>query len=532
MSDEIIICEWLSEDEFRELLAALDYDGRRAGCSVFKVSVEKLARNLDRLDDILVILKKYAEDPLQALSAVEEALLLVKRVDLLPHSDGYILRSRVRIGDVLASRLTRDAYRYDKTLQGFIVKAYAILDAIEALEENGFRIYDAEGILRCNDIDVEFNASLRPYQEEAVKTWLSKKRGVIVMPTGSGKTIVAIAIMAALRCRSLVIVYTREQMQQWREKILEFTSLRAYDIGLYYGEEKRIAPITIATYHSASRHIGELASRFKLLVVDEAHHLPANTFRKIALTSLAPYRLGLSATPYREDGLHEYLFKLMGGIVYSISAEELAKQGYIASYETVIVRVPLSSEEKRIYKGLVEKLSMYPDLRSLDPSLLDPSQVKQAYQLVSRLRRFLSSTKSKIRAAVEIALQELEKGSKIIIFTEYVDVAEALAKELKAFLLTGKQNSVQRRISLEGFRRASSAILVTTTVGDEGLDIADANTGILLSPLVSKRQLIQRLGRLLRPGPGKVARLYILVAKGTFEERRAREKLASLSSLS
>ncbi len=524
----LTVCEWLDDDSFRTLLKVYNYVGRAGGCSVFELDEGKLARAYDDIDDVLELVKRYAEDPVGASRQLLEALGNLKVVELRALDSGFLLTSRLKIGEVLSQLKAADPRGcvYSREHGGYVVKPYLVLDAVKLLEAEGFRVVDASGMLECSEVEGELKVDLRPYQEEALSRWLERRRGVIVLPTGSGKTVVGIAAILRTRCPTLVVTYTKEQMMQWYEKLRELTNIPPGSLGLFYGERKQLSPVTVSTYQSAVRYVGELARRFKLLIVDEAHHLPAQKFRIIAQRVLAPYRMGLSATPYREDGLHDELFKLMGGVVYERSARELAEEGYIASFVVDVVRVKMRPEERQLYRKLVEELSRYPNLRDAAALLeLDPSLVGKAYRTISALRRLLTTMDSKLEAVRDLVKRELARGSKVIVFVDYVDAAERLARMLGALLLTGRMSEEARLAALRAFKARRPAVLVTTTVGDEGLDVVDADVGVVLSSLISRRQFVQRLGRLLRPSEGKVARLYVVVAQGTFEERRLRAKL-------
>ncbi len=521
----IRVCEWVSEEVYKLLLTYLDYVGRSHGCSLFRVNEFKMARNLEHVDELIELVKKYADNYMEGLEVIENALRKVKSVELALDESSrlYIIRSSVRLSSYL---LGVEGVKYSPQLRAFTVRPYALVDVLERLRAHGFNITDRTGLLECSELaGHSLRVELRPYQREALSRWMKRRQGVVALPTGSGKTIVALAAIVATGCPTLIVVYTREQLMQWYEKLLELTSLTKVNVGVFYGERKELKHVTVTTYQSAVKHLNLMASRFKLLVVDEAHHLPAQKFRTIATGILAPYRLGLSATPYRDDGLHEELFRLMGGLVYYKSFEELAREGYVAAYELIVVRVKMSQQEKLIYRRLMDELKKYPKLDEMLAANVDYSDVAKAYKVMADLRRFLTSMESKIRALKTIVSEELSRGSKIIIFAEYVDLAKRVSNEVGGLLLTGKLNDRIRESVLRRFRQAGPSVLVTTTVGDEGLDVIDATTGIILTSLVSQRQFKQRLGRLLRPKEGKVARLYVLVARGTFEERRLVSKL-------
>ncbi|HIQ11084.1 MAG TPA: ATP-dependent helicase, partial [Pyrodictium sp.] len=147
---------------------------------------------------------------------------------------------------------------------------------------------------------------------------------------------------------------------------------------------------------------------------------------------------------------------------------------------------------------------------------------KKALSILNSMKKLVAHSEAKIEAAKRIVEEELAKGSKIIVFTQYLTQAEIAARKLGAPLLSGSTPRERRRLILEGFKKGYYKVIVMTTVGDEGIDIPDADVGIILSGSGSRRQFIQRLGRLLRPKPGKEAKLYEIIAKNTFEERHYR----------
>ncbi len=527
------ICDWLDDRDYLRLREFSDYLGRRSGCSVFAFKLSAL--NSTRLREYVEYVERLGGEIVEGREELEARLAASETVYVKPHREGFLLQSVVRIGDFLAELRMRGLVRYSRLYQGFIVKPYAVVDALEALRQAGLRIVDESCLIECRErrLEVRLNAELRPYQAEALRAWLSNgKRGLVALPTGAGKTVVALAALAEVRLPTLIVVYTREQMQEWLEKIMRFTSLSRGDIGLFYGDEKKIAPVTVATYQSAYRNIELLWDRFSLLVVDEAHHLPADKFRVIAERSLAPYRLGLSATPYREDGRHEYLFGLLGGLVYEKSVEELEREGYIASYTIIPRLVQLSGSELRRYRELKKAYQVLARGRKVEElvraAAAGDESARKALQLLNEIRMLLASSRAKLEEARAIVEEELRRGSKIIIFTQYVKQAEQLGKLLGAPVLTGRMDKRKRRLILELFKKGRYRVLVLTTVGDEGIDVPDANVGIILSGTSSRRQFIQRLGRLLRPGDGKVARLYYIAVRGTQDEATMKKVLAAL----
>src|SRR6266568_495171 len=230
----------------------------------------------------------------------------------------------------------------------------------------------------------------RPYQEEALTNWLAEgSRGVVVLPTGAGKTLVAAMAIAETGLWTLVVVPTIDLLQQWRAALTSafqvptretrgaggeapaggagvspeknsFSGI-GEEIGIFGGGEKDLKPITIITYDSAALYPRELR-RFGLLIFDECHHLPAPTYRRIAESAFTPLRLGLSATPERSDMAHADLEELIGPEVYRRSPSELTERRYLAQYEERRVAIALSpedemryNEQRRIYRSFLQR---------------------------------------------------------------------------------------------------------------------------------------------------------------------------------
>ncbi|ABN70061.1 DNA repair helicase RAD25 [Staphylothermus marinus F1] len=530
---------WLENDEFKEILRVADYNGFEKGVGgVFVFNIDKALRNGYGLEDVLKLIEDYGLEI--DSSSLEELKSLYKSLSILVmwnSSNGFVelhVPTSIdrRIKSVLRESGARfRGYRGDRVVYKLI--PYKLWDLIGVLRGKGFEIIDRSGLLRDKKLPYKIElrkVELRPYQREALEAWIKNNgKGIVALPTGSGKTLIGIAAIAQTSLRTLIITYTREQMFQWREQIYKYTTAEPGLVGLIYSREKRLAPITITTYQSGFRNIKELSPFFDLLIVDEVHHLPADKFRYIAIHSISRYRMGLSATPVREDGRHEELFPLLGGIIYYRSAAELANMGYLARYRVLTIKVGLRKDEKKLFEDLRKTYKVLSGGRSfnevLDSALKGDEKAKNALRIHNQMRMILAKSKSKIDKAVEIAEKEYRRGSKIIIFTQYIEQAKEIAEKLNAYLLTGEVPVEKRKRVLEEFKNRDNGILVVTTVGDEGLDIPDANVGIIVSGTGSRRQFIQRLGRILRPKPNGVeARLYEIVLEKTPEEYHARKR--------
>ncbi len=186
----------------------------------------------------------------------------------------------------------------------------------------------------------------RPYQTGALSAWRAAGfRGIVVLPTGAGKTLVAHLAIDDRRRSTLVVTPTLDLVRQWHDGL---RATFATKIGIVGGGDYDVQPLTVTTYDSSYLHMEHLGARFGLVVFDECHHLPGESYALGARLCLAPFRLGLTATPERSDGREPILDEVLGPVVYRKDIVELAGE-YLASYETVRVTVDLSPEERAEY---------------------------------------------------------------------------------------------------------------------------------------------------------------------------------------
>jgi len=535
--------KWLDDEEFRELLEVADYLGRTPSSgSLFAINPSKVAEKGYDEEYVGELIRRVSpgisEKELEEIKRyVRERLSTSSiRVVLRAAGSSLIIEPRGYLGDVVEE--IRPLLKYDRSRKVFTSYPAHYLKIREYLVSKGVYIEDQTGFSSEKYLPVRPSLSikLRDYQEEAVSAWASNSyRGIVSLPTGSGKTVVGVAAVVRKPVWTLVVAFTREQMRQWRDHFVKGCSISPGLIGLFYSDEKRIAPITISTYQTAFRHIEKLSPYFHMLIVDEVHHLPADKFRAIALGMFSPYRLGLSATVTREDGRHEELFPLMGGVIYHKSPQELVEAGYLSPYRIETIKVDLTPEERRRFEELRKRyreLSRGMEFEELVEAAKRGDEIAaEALKVRSELRQLIHNARRKIERVKEIVSRELERGSKILVFTQYIDQAEALGKELGAPVVTGETDKKVRDRSFQLFRDGVERVLVLTTVGDEGIDIPDANVGIIVAGTGSRRQFIQRLGRLLRPREGKQAVLYEIVARGTPEELESRRRKEGLEDL-
>ncbi len=354
--------------------------------------------------------------------------------------------------------------------------------------------------------------SLRDYQQKALDNWVrAGMRGSVVMPTGSGKTVVGIKAIEKTNASSLVIVPTLDLMDQWTAVIAkhfhQFTR-----IGNLGGGTDDIQPITVSTYDSAYLRAPLLGNKFSLIIFDEVHHLAAPGYRTIAEQMAAPYRLGLTATIEREDELHRDLPRLVGDVVYQANLDALAKKKHLASYEIERRKVELLPEELKEYH---ENMSTYRQCLnkigkrmggeynlSLEKLIMISGKnpiAREALLARNRATNTALNSKAKIEELKEILAEN--QGKKTIIFTQHNSLVYQISDKFLIPFITYKTNKNERQDVLKGFKEGRYMAIVTSKVLDEGVDVPDAELGVIVSGTGSGREFIQRLGRLLRPKP-------------------------------
>jgi superfamily II DNA or RNA helicase len=403
--------------------------------------------------------------------------------------------------------------------------AYRYAELRGVLADRGVSVDD--GVLDSPALDLASAYELRPYQRDALEAWTdADRRGVVELPTGSGKTVIGLAAVAAVGAPALVVVPTIDLLEQWHEELArEFDA----DIGRLGGGEQRVGEVTVATYDSAYLRADELGGRFGLVVFDEVHHLGGEGYRDIARLLAAPARLGLTATFERPDGAHEAVAELLGPVVYRLSPEDLAGE-HLAPYDIKRLEVELTPEERERYEQYQGTFTDYLassniQLRSgsdyqelVKRSGTDP-RAREALLAKQRAREVVMTARRKVDRLAD--LLDRHREDRVIVFTASTDLVYRVSERFLIPAITHETGTDERREILERFRTGTYSRVVTANVLDEGVDVPDANVGVLLAGSGSEREFTQRLGRLLRPGDGERALLYELVTVETAEQRVA-----------
>jgi len=374
------------------------------------------------------------------------------------------------------------------------------------------------------DLALQVDRTPFPYQQEAIDAWWQAKgRGIIVLPTGSGKTFVAQLAMMRARRNTLIIVPTIDLIQQWYGVLSgQFDT----EVGLIGGGYFEVKPISVSTYDSAYIHMERLGNRYGMVIFDECHHLPGPSYLMTADLTLAPYRLGLTATLEREDGGEEKLVDAVGPTVYRQEIKSLAGE-YLADYETIKISVRLSPEEREQYQASREiyraflsqhRISMASShgwVRFL--TMTSRSDAGRKAFMAYRTQKTISQGSTAKMRVLERLLSQ-HRQDRMLIFTSDNETVYRISRRFLMPAITHQTKVKERHALLSGFNAGDYPFLVTSRVLNEGIDVPAANVAVILSGSGSVREHVQRLGRILRRAKDKHAILYELVAERTGEE--------------
>lgn len=376
------------------------------------------------------------------------------------------------------------------------------------------------------------------HQSDALESWLKAgKQGVVILPTGSGKSFLAMLAMQQTQCSTLICVPTLDLMHQWYANLE--AAFKNAPLGLHGGGSKDLSSILVCTYDSAHRLIEHNGNRWGLLIFDEVHHLAGELYKTIAEYSLAPYRLGLTATLERPDGKHQRILELVGQVVFRATPEDLAGNA-LAPYDLVREAVELSPAEREEYNAYLEIRSAFLKKRNIRLGSLEgwsrfvresaKSQEGRRAMLAHReLKRLSKAADAKLRLLDEVLQAHLEERT--LIFTDDNDTVYDISKRLLIPAITHQTPVKERHSILEQFRNGTYPVLVASRVLNEGVDVPEASLAVVLSGTGSNREHVQRLGRILRPRPNKRAKLIEVVTKDTLEELTAKRRHTKLEPI-
>ncbi len=449
--------------------------------------------------EIMDNIERYGKIRLVQNKADEGSLLLISEDDMLIREIWNNKQVRAFVED----QVDANTLRIKKFHRGFVK---------QALIKIGFPVEDQAGYVDGDPFEISIRAQtlhnkkfeLREYQEEAVASFYANGSiyggsGVIVLPCGAGKTVVAMAAMEKMKTNTLILVTNITAARQWIEELIDKTTIDPSQISEYSGEVKAIKPITVATYQILTYRKEKTAdflhfnifdqSNWGLIIYDEVHLLPAPVFRTAAHLQ-ARRRLGLTATLVREDGKEDDVFSLIGPKKYDVPWKVLEKQGWIAKAVCTEIKVELPPSEKMTYTVSSDRIKF----------------------------KIASINSAKTKLVRKILARHADAN--VLIIGQYIDQLESLAVELQIPIITGKTKNTERIEWYGKFKRGEVKILIVSKIANFAVDLPEANVAIQISGTFGSRQEeAQRLGRILRPKiEANNAFFYSIVTKSTVEE--------------
>ncbi len=403
-------------------------------------------------------------------------------------------------------------------------EACAYADVVRWLRAAGTGYEDRARLYNTLALELKVWREPFPHQREAFEAWArAQRRGLVVLPTGAGKSHVAILAIHRVQRSTLVVVPTLDLVSQWYGLL---ASAFGADVGIVGGGYHEIRDLCVTTYDSVFLHAERLGNRFGFVIFDECHHLPGASYAIAPRACIAPFRLGLTATLERPDGRHALLEQLIGPVVYRREIKELSGE-YLADYDVITLRVELGAEERNEYER--ERETYVSFLRSHGIIMSQPDGwsrfVIESSRSADGRRAFRAWRRQKELALAASAKTELlgrllhtHRSQRVIVFTQDNATAYSIARQFLIPIITHHSRAKERTAVLAGLRDGTYGAVVTSKVLNEGVDVPEANVAVVLSGSASVREHVQRLGRILRRAEGKRAVLYEIVSSSTAEE--------------
>ncbi len=370
------------------------------------------------------------------------------------------------------------------------------------------------------------------WQRTASQAWSVRKHGIVLSATGTGKSVFALYCMSMTRKRTIILCPTIALMRQWKDEILKNLGIEPDKVGLYYSAKKDIRPITVAVVNSVR---GIDLSGFEMMVADEIDTMASYENIKV-LSQPVPIKLGLSAT--LDPPQKRMLEPVFGEVVFEYTVQQAKRDGILNQFEILNIATELDSATKEQYKALSKNISL--TLKRFNGDFLAVKRVasdyrhplsRDAQQLlrdVMARRMLCANYKGKIEELLTILADH--KTDRVIIFNEYLEMAESVNHILHGcgYRVGVYHSKSKNKQTIEDFRDGNLDILVAVRSLNRGLNVPDANIGIILSGDNIRRTAIQRLGRIVRKVEGKKAYLYQIYCKATCEEQTASKRTSWL----
>ncbi len=431
--------------------------------------------------------------------------------EVLPDELFLVSDDKAILAEIGASRSLEKYLR--KTALGFRLQLVNRGSVKRELIKLGWPVKDEAPLVSGEPLDLDLRDSTltgesfnpRDYQIEAAQAVLGNAGpgtgyGVVVLPCGSGKTVVGMVFMSLLKTNTLILTTNVAAVHQWMAELQDKTDIDENLVAEYTGDSKSVAPVTIATYQILTwrPHKDGDFPHFKLfrerpwglIIYDEVHLLPAPVFRVTAELQ-AVRRLGLTATLVREDGAEDAVFSLVGPKRYDVPWKDLENKGWIAEALCTEIRIDM------------------------------PEELKIPYAVAGQREKYRMASENPVKETIVKQLVENHPDDHILVIGQYINQLEALAKLLNAPLITGKTPNKEREKIYDAFKKGDERVIVVSKVANFAIDLPDASMAIQVSGTFGSRQEeAQRLGRILRP-KGRNSYFFTVVSRYTVEEEFA-----------
>jgi CxxC-x17-CxxC domain-containing protein len=367
-----------------------------------------------------------------------------------------------------------------KTHQKWLILPRGFLPTLIQLykeAERPFQLLDQR--LTLPEVSFDSNIVLREYQHPAVEKAVIAKSGIIQAPCGSGKTMIGLEIIARVGQPSLWLVHTKELMEQAVDRIQEYLQIPQSEVGIIGDNRQNVGEkITVGMVQSLERKVDiKLANSFGLVLLDEAHHAPAKTFSQVVSAFPALYRLGLTATPYRRDGMHPLMYYTIGYTIHKITHSDLTQSGELMLPKVELLPTKFSSRYNDDYPKLIKALT---------------------------------ENEERNKLILQKVAEEAKAGHYCLVLSERIAHCELLhekfereAPEIKSAVLVGELNQPERQKVMDELRNRELNVVFATKVADEGLDIGHLDRLFIATPYRSAHKVKQQVGRIMRPSEGK-----------------------------
>ena len=465
--------------------------------------------------DVVKVLNEYTRYPIPAgiAEGFDDTMSRYGKIRLVSDSDSednlLLTASDKAVTAEIGAAKALEKY-LEKTSLGFRIRLVDRGSVKRELIRIGWPVRDEASFVKGEDKEINLKETcgsgqpfaLRDYQIDAAKAMLGDGGpgtgyGVVVLPCGSGKTIVGMVTMSMLKTNTLILTTNVAAVHQWMGELLDKTDLKSEDIAEYTGDSKCVAPITVATYQVITWRPDKEADfpHFKLfrerawglIIYDEVHLLPAPVFRVTAELQ-AVRRLGLTATLVREDREEDAVFSLVGPKRYDVPWKDLENKGWIAGAFCTEIRIDM------------------------------PENLKIPYAVATPREKYRIASENPLKNEAVLQLIENHREDQILVIGQYISQLESIAKLLKQPLITGRTPNSERERIYTAFKKKEVRIIVVSKVANFAIDLPDASMAIQVSGSFGSRQEeAQRLGRILRP-KDRNSLFYALVSRSTVEE--------------